>query len=56
MGLLDNVNGMKDKAEELMNDPEKKEKIEQIAKEKNLSIEDAKAYFLAKNQDKREPI
>ena len=47
MGLLDNL---KQKADDAMNDPDKKAKIEQMAKEKGISIEEAKSRFL--NKDK----
>ena len=45
MGLLDNL---KQKADDIMNDPDKKAKIEQMAREKGISIEEAKNRFLKK--------
>jgi hypothetical protein len=43
MGLMDEL---EDKGKDLMNDPAKKAKIEQIAKDKGLSIDEAKDHFL----------
>ena len=43
MGMLDNL---KDKGSELMNDPDKREQIEQIAKDKGISIDEAKNHFM----------
>lgn len=47
MGIIDQI---KAKSQDIMNDPAKREKVEQIAREKGLSIEEAKAYFLKNNQ------
>jgi hypothetical protein len=47
MGLMDNLG---DKVKDVMNDPEKKQKIEQIAKDKGISMEQAKEHF-AKHKD-----
>lgn len=47
MGLMDD---MKDKAQDVMNDPEKREKIEQIAREKGISMDEAKAHFMKNHQ------
>lgn len=41
---------MKDKAKDIMNDPEKKAKIEQLAKDNNMSIEEARDHYL-KHED-----
>lgn len=46
MGLMDNVNN---KAKDMMNDPDKKQQIEQMAKDKGISIEQAKEKFMKKN-------
>lgn len=46
MGLMDN---MSDKAKGMMNDPDKKQQIEQMAKDKGITIEQAKAQFMKKN-------
>lgn len=43
MGIIDEI---KTKRQDIMNDPIKREKIEQIVREKGLSIEEAKACFL----------
>lgn len=43
MGLLDD---MKAKIDQATNTPTAKEKIEQIARDKDISIEDAKKYYL----------
>lgn len=48
MGLMDN---MSDKAMDMMNDPEKKQRIEQMAKDQGISIEQAKEKF-AKSENK----
>ena len=48
MGLLDNL---EDKAKDVMQDPEQRAKIEQLAKDKGISLEAAKAHFL-KHGDK----
>ena len=48
MGLLDNL---KDKAHDLMNDPETKLKIQKMAEEKGITLEAAKEKFLHKNKD-----
>jgi hypothetical protein len=47
MGLMDD---MKSKAQDVMNDPQKREEIERIAREKNISLDEAKAHFM-KNQE-----
>lgn len=49
MGLLDNLN---DKAKDMMNDPQKKQQIEQMAKEKGISVEEAAKKHLQKHDDK----
>jgi len=46
MGMLDDI---KDKQQDIMNDPDKKAKIEQIAQEKGISMEEAKAHFMKHN-------
>lgn len=46
MGFMDD---MKDKAERAMNDPAKRQKIEQIAKDKGISMDEAKEHFLKHN-------
>ena len=43
MGIMDNL---KDRADDMMNDPDTRSKIEQIAKEHNMSIEEAKQHFM----------
>jgi hypothetical protein len=48
MGLLDE---MKDKGKDVMDDPDKKAKIEQLAKDKGMSMEEAKEHFM-KHGDK----
>lgn len=47
MGLMDDL---KDKAQDVMNDPKKREEIERIAREKNISMDAAKAHFMKKDQ------
>lgn len=42
MGLMDS---MKDKAQDAMNDDGQRQKIEQLAKEKGISIEAAKEHL-----------
>jgi len=51
MGLMDN---MGDKAKDMMSDPDKKKQIEQMAKDKGMSIEQAKEHF-AKHGNKKSP-
>jgi hypothetical protein len=48
MGLMDDLKG---KAQDVMNDPKKREEIERIAKEKNISMDAAKAHFMNKHQE-----
>jgi hypothetical protein len=48
MSMFDNL---RDKAQDVMNNPEQRAKIEEIAREKGLSLEEAKDHFL-KTQDK----
>ncbi len=43
MGMLDNI---QDKGKDIMNDPTHRAKIEQLAKDKNMSIEDAKTHYM----------
>lgn len=43
MGLLDNL---KDQSSNIMDDPDKRAQIEQMAHERNISIEEAKARFM----------
>jgi hypothetical protein len=43
MGLLDNL---KDQSSNIMDDPDKRAQIEQMAHERNISIEEAKAHFM----------
>lgn len=45
MGLLDDV---QDKAKDVMDDPEQKAKVEQLAKDKGISVESAKQHFMKK--------
>lgn len=47
MSMFDNL---RDKAQDVMNNPEQREKIEQIARDKGISLEEAKDHFL-KTQD-----
>jgi uncharacterized protein with GYD domain len=49
MGLLDNL---KDKAKDIMDDPEAQEKIKKIAEEKGITLEAAKEKFLNKDDAK----
>ena len=52
MGIVDDkLDELKDKSEELKIDPETKAKIEIIAKERSLSVEDAMAYFFGRQHD-----
>ena len=46
MGLMDNVS---DKAKDAMNDPEKKQQIEQLAKDKGISVEQAAREHFAQS-------
>ena len=46
MGMLDD---MENKSKDVMNDPEKRAKIEQMAKDNGMSIEEAKAHFMQHN-------
>ena len=46
MGILDNL---KDQGRDIMDDPDKRSRIEQIAKERNISIDEAKAHFMRQN-------
>ncbi len=48
MGLLDDVKKVE---QDIMNNPEQRAKIEQIAKDKGISLEHAKEHFL-KHGDK----
>ena len=48
MGLMDNLD---DKAKDMMNDPERKRQIEQLAKEKGISVEQAAKEHMAKHND-----
>jgi len=43
MGIFDEV---KDKAQDVLNDPDKRAKIEQMAKDKGISIDQAKDHFM----------
>lgn len=47
MGLMDD---MKAKADDVMNNPTAREKIEKIAKDKNISIDAAREYFMKSNK------
>lgn len=47
MGTFDEL---KKKGQDMMNDPDKKAKIEQMAKEKGITIEEAKKHFMNKKQ------
>lgn len=48
MGLLDDV---KDKAKDVMDDPDKKAKIEKMAKDHGITLEKAKEKFLNKEKE-----
>ena len=48
---MDMFDNLRDKAQDVMNNPEQREKIEQIAREKGITLEEAKDHFL-KTQDK----
>lgn len=54
MGMMDDMtNDIKNKGEDLMKDPGTKAKIEQIAKDKGMSIDQAKEHFMKQgNQGK----
>jgi hypothetical protein len=43
MGMMDNL---KDQAQDMMDDPETRSKIEQIAKDRNISIDEAKEHYM----------
>lgn len=43
MGMFDDL---RDKAQDVMDNPEQREKIEQIARDKGISIDEAKEHFL----------
>lgn len=43
MGMFDDL---KDKAKDVMDNPEHREKIEQIAHDKGISLDEAKEHFL----------
>jgi len=47
MGLMDNMKG---KAKDMMDDPDKKKEIEQMAKEKGISVEQAAKEHLAQHE------
>jgi hypothetical protein len=47
MGLLDKLKG---KAQEIINDPETKAKIQKLAEEKGITLDAAKAKFLNKKK------
>jgi len=47
---MDGIDDLKNKGEDLMNDPDKKAKIEQIAKEKGISIDEAKKHFMKQDE------
>ena len=47
MSMFDDIQA---KGKDVMNDPEKKAQIEQLAKEKGLTIEEAKTHYLQHNQ------
>lgn len=49
MGLMDDIDS---KAKDMMNDPAKKQQIEQLAKEKGISMEQAAKEHLAKHDNK----
>lgn len=49
MGLMDNLG---DKARDIMNDPDKKQQIEKLAKEKGVSIEEAAKQYTEKKEEK----
>ena len=43
MGMLDNL---EDKGKDMMDNPETRAKIEKMAKEKGMTMEEAKAHFM----------
>ena len=47
MGMFDDLD---DKNTDIMDDPYKREQIEQIAQDEGLTIEEAKAQFLKHNE------
>lgn len=46
MGIMDSI---KDKAGDMMNDPEQRAKVEQMAKDKGISLEDAQKHLMHKD-------
>lgn len=48
MGLMDDF---KDKAGDVMNDPERREQIQKLAEDKGISLDEAKAHFQQKQQE-----
>lgn len=48
MGLMDNL---EDKAKDMMNDPAKKKEIEQMAKDKGISVEQAAKEHMSKHEN-----
>ena len=51
MNMLDD---MQDKAKDMMSDPSMRERVEQYAKEKGCTIEEAKEHFLKRNENDQE--
>jgi tRNA(Ser,Leu) C12 N-acetylase TAN1 len=47
MGIMDDLKG---KSKDIMDDPDKKAQVEQMAKDKGISVEDAKKHFEKKNE------
>lgn len=43
MGMMDNL---KNQAGDIMDDPDTRSKIEQMARDRNISVEEAKAHFM----------
>lgn len=48
MGLMDSLD---DKAKDMLNDPERKRQLEQLAKDKGISIEQAAKEHFEKHND-----
>ena len=51
MGMFDDL---RDKAEDAMKNPEQREKIEQIARDKGISLDEAKEHFLHTKKEEQQ--
>lgn len=53
MSMFDDL---RDKAQDVMNNPEQREQIEKMAREKGISVEEAKDHFLhTQDKDQNSP-